>query len=46
MGCFLPGARLLNASVGEQRTLKLSAITVGHEAVLFAVPGAILAVWR
>jgi hypothetical protein len=46
VGLVLVGARLLNSGVWEQRTLRLSAITVGHEVVLFAVQGAILAVWR
>jgi len=46
VGLILIGARLLNAAVWEQRTLKLQAINLGHELVLFAVQGAILAVWR
>ena len=40
------GARMLNASVWENRSLKLLAINLGHELALFAVQGAILAVWR
>lgn len=46
VGLILIGARLLNAGVWEQRTFKLQAINLGHELVLFAVQGAILAVWR
>jgi Protein of unknown function (DUF1761) len=46
VGLIVVGTRLLNSGVWEQRSLKLSAITVGHEVALFAVQGAILAVWR
>jgi hypothetical protein len=46
VGLLLVGARLLNSGVWEQRSFKLSAINVGHEVVMFAVQGAILAVWR
>jgi hypothetical protein len=45
-GLALVGARMLNGSVWEERSLKLMAILVGHETVLFALQGAILAVWR
>ena len=38
--------RLLNAGVWENRTVKLSAINIGHEVVMFAVQGAILTLWR
>jgi len=46
VGVFLVGPRLLNGGGWEQRSLKLNAIVVGHELVLFVVQGAILAVWR
>jgi hypothetical protein len=46
VGLLLVGVRLLNSGVWERRTFKLSAINVGHEVVMFAVQGAILAVWR
>jgi len=46
VGLILIGARLLSASVWEQRSLKLSAINLGYEVALFALQGAILAVWR
>jgi hypothetical protein len=46
VGVLLVGTRLLNGGVWEQRSLKLNAIVVGHEIVLFVVQGAILAVWR
>ena len=46
VGLILIGARLLNAAVWEQRSLKLQAINLGYELALFAVQGAILAVWR
>ena len=40
------GARMLNGSVWEQRSLKLMAILIGHETVLFALQGAVLGVWQ
>lgn len=46
VGLVLVGARMLNGSVWEERSLKLMAIVVGHETVLFALQGTILAVWR
>ncbi len=46
LGLVLVGARLLNAGVWEQRTLRLQAINIGHEVVLLALQGAVLAVWR
>ncbi|MDB6168142.1 MAG: hypothetical protein JWM88_1006 [Verrucomicrobia bacterium] len=45
IGAVIVGARMLNAGVWEMRTLKLQAIKVGHEIVLFALQGAILTVW-
>lgn len=46
VGLLVVGARLLNSGVWENRTIKLSVINVGHEVVMFAVQGAILALWR
>jgi hypothetical protein len=46
VGLLVVGSRLLSAGVWENRSLRLSAINVGHEVVLFAVQGAILAIWR
>jgi hypothetical protein len=46
VGVIVVGARLLNASVWEERSLRLQAINLGHELVLFALQGAILGVWR
>jgi hypothetical protein len=46
VGVLLVGTRLLNGGLWEQRSLKLNAIVVGHEVVLFVIQGAILAVWR
>jgi hypothetical protein len=46
VGLVAVGARMLNGSVWEQRSVKLMAILVGHETALFALQGAILAVWR
>jgi len=46
VGVLLVGARLANTSLWENRSLRLQAINLGHEAALFAMQGAILAVWR
>ena len=46
VGLLVVGARLLNGGLWEQRSLKLQAITVGHEVVLYTVQGAILGVWH
>lgn len=46
VGALVVGARLLNAGLWESRSLKLQAITVGHEVALFTLQGAILGVWR
>ncbi|HWA87671.1 MAG TPA: DUF1761 domain-containing protein [Opitutus sp.] len=45
LGLLLVGARFANSGVWEQRSLKLTTINVAHEVVMFAVQGAILAVW-
>jgi len=46
VGLFLVGVRMLNASLWEQRSFKLQAITIGHEVVLFTLQGAILGIWN
>jgi hypothetical protein len=46
VGAILIGSRLLSNGVWECRSFKLQAINIGHEVVLFAVQGAILAVWH
>lgn len=46
VGLLLVGVRLANSGVWEQRSVRLLAITVGHETVLFALQGALLAAWR
>jgi hypothetical protein len=46
VGVLIVGTRMLNGGLWERRSAKLQAITVGHEVVLFALQGAILAVWR
>jgi hypothetical protein len=45
-GLFGPGVRMLNGGVWEQASKKLQAIKVSHEVVLYAIQGAILAVWH
>lgn len=46
LGLLVVGARMANGGLWENRSLKLSAINIGHEVALFAVQGAVLAVWR
>jgi hypothetical protein len=46
VGVVVVGARLLNGGLWEQRSGKLQLITVGHEAALFALQGALLGVWH
>lgn len=46
VGVFGPVVRMLNGSVWEERSLRLQAINVGHEIVLYAVQGAILGAWH
>lgn len=46
VGVLFVGTRLANGGLWENRTLRLLAINIGHEVVLFAMQGAILAVWR
>ncbi|HXQ82121.1 MAG TPA: DUF1761 domain-containing protein [Opitutaceae bacterium] len=45
VGLLIVGARILNGGIWERKSCKLSAINVGHEAIMFAVQGAILAAW-
>jgi len=45
LGLLLVGARFANAAVWEQRSSRLVAINVGHEVLLLAIQGAILARW-
>jgi hypothetical protein len=45
VGLLLVGARFANNAVWERRSCKLIAINVGHEVLLFALQGAILARW-
>lgn len=46
VGITIAGARLLNASVWENRSIRLLAINLGHEVALFMLQGAIFGVWR
>ena len=46
IGLFAPVTRMLNGSVWEKRSIKLQMINVGHEAVLYALQGAILGMWH
>ena len=45
VGLLLVGARMLNSGVWEQRSVRLLAITVGHEVILFTLQGTILGAW-
>jgi hypothetical protein len=46
VGLFGPGVRLLNAACWENQSVKLQAINLGHEVVLYAFQGAILGAWH
>ncbi|MGA3007203.1 MAG: DUF1761 domain-containing protein [Opitutaceae bacterium] len=46
IGALLVGGRMLNSAVWENRSPRLLRINVGHEIVLFALQGALLALWR
>jgi hypothetical protein len=46
VGLVLVGARVLNGTMWEMRTVRLQAINVGHEVTLFTLQGAILGVWN
>jgi len=45
VGLLIVGARYLSRGTWERTSCKLNAINVGHEVVMFAVQGAILAAW-
>jgi hypothetical protein len=46
VGLFGPVVRMMNNSVWEMRSLKLQAINGGHDIALFALQGALLALWH
>ena len=46
VGLCIVGARFFNGGVWEQRSLRLLAINVGHEVVLFTLQGTLLVVLR
>jgi len=46
VGGIVVGSRILNSSVWESRSTRLLRINLGHEIVLFALQGALLACWR
>ncbi len=46
VGLLIVGARKLNSGVWERTSSRLMAINVGHEVALFALQGALLAVWH
>jgi hypothetical protein len=45
LGVLLVGARFANTAVWERRSCRLVAINVGHEVLMLAIQGAILARW-
>ena len=46
VGAFGPVARMLNASLLEDRSVKLQAINAGHEIAVYALQGAIFGAWH
>ena len=46
IGLLIVGARQLNHGVWDHSSRKLRLINLGHEVLLFAIQGAILAVWH
>jgi hypothetical protein len=46
VGLFGPGVRLLNGACLENKSVKLQAINLGHEVVVYALQGAILGAWH
>ena len=46
VGLFGPGVRLLGFAVWENKSVKLQAITLGHEIAVYALQGAILGAWH
>jgi Protein of unknown function (DUF1761) len=45
LGLLVVGARFSNSALWENKSAKLMAINIGHEVLLFALQGAILARW-
>ena len=45
VGFLVVGTRYLNNGIWEKKSVKLLSINVGHDVVLFALMGAILAAW-
>jgi hypothetical protein len=46
VGLFAPGVRLLNGACWENKSVKLQAINLDHEVVVYAFRGAILGAWH
>lgn len=46
LGAVVVAPRLLNGGLWDNRSLRLQAITVGHEVALFVMQGAIFAAWH
>ena len=46
IGAFGPVARMLNANLMENHSVKLSAINASHEIAVYALQGAILGAWH
>ena len=46
IGAFGPAVRMLNASLLENHSMKLSAINASHEIAVYALQGAILGAWH
>ncbi len=46
LGALVVAPRLLNGGLWENRSVRLQAITVGHEVALFVMQGAIFAAWH
>jgi hypothetical protein len=46
LGALVVTPRLLNGGLWEKRSVRLQAITVGHEVALFLMQGAIFAAWH
>jgi hypothetical protein len=45
LGLLVVGARFSNSAIWEDKSARLMAINIGHEVLLFALQGAILARW-
>ena len=46
VGAFGPAVRMLNASIWEDRSVKLQAINASHEIAVYTLQGAILGAWH